>query len=245
MRWKDFLYFHRGAKLGVLLLLILIVLTFIMQILFARQRSSLIVLQENDSLIQAFERFRLEGQSYAPETAKHAARVMDKPMLQSSRSFANASNKDTAKRSNGNGFNYPVVTKLRVGEVISLNETDTGRWKMIPGIGSSYARRIVKYQELLGGFVHKDQLLEVYGLDSDLYTRISPYIEPDSVCRHLQVNSAEFRELLRHPYLSYEQVQAIVNLRQKKGRIHSIRELSMLELFTANDIERLQPYLLF
>jgi hypothetical protein len=40
-------------------------------------------------------------------------------------------------------------------------------------------------------------------------------------------------------------VKAIVGLRDRKGKIASINELSMLDEFTTADIERLAPYLEF
>lgn len=141
--------------------------------------------------------------------------------------------------------NYPQIDKLKEGETIALNETDTTQWKMIPGIGSSYASRIVKYKNLLGGYVFKEQLMEVYGIDNEMYSRIEKYIVEDSNYIKLKVNEMEFRDLLRHPYLDYEQVQSIVNLRGRKGGITSIDELSMLNEFTQQDIERLKPYLQF
>lgn len=246
MRWKDFFYFHRGQRLGVLLLLILIVLTLILQILLSNRRSSQIVLQENDSLIRAFEAFRRSGEQLQPDTtirpdSESAGKTP--PTYRSGSEVGDPSSAD--ERSMRSYPAYPVTVKLQPGETISLNESDTSRWKMIPGIGSSYASRIVKYRELLGGFVRKDQLLEVYGLDAELYGRISPYIAPDSLWSRLAVNSADFRELLRHPYLNYEQVQAIFNLRRKKGNIRSIRELAMLDVFTEEDLNRLEPYLEF
>ncbi len=67
----------------------------------------------------------------------------------------------------------------------------------------------------------------------------------DSNWRKIKVNELEFRELLRHPYLNYKQVQAIVSLRRRKGDIVSIGELSMLDEFTSTDIDRLEPYLEF
>ena len=246
MRWKDFFYFHRGQRLGVLLLLILIVLALILQILLSNRRSSQIVLQENDSLIRAFEAFRRGGEQLQPDTTIRPDRESAGKTLPTYRSGSEVGDPSSADERNMRSYPaYPVTVKLRPGETISLNESDTSRWKMIPGIGSSYASRIVKYRELLGGFVRKDQLLEVYGLDAELYGRISPYIAPDSLWSRLAVNSADFRELLRHPYLNYEQVQAIFNLRRKKGNIRSIRELAMLDVFTEEDLNRLEPYLEF
>ncbi len=151
-----------------------------------------------------------------------------------------------SKRENRNRYpRYPRVEKLSEGETISLNSTDTTEWKKVPGIGTVYASRIVKYRERLGGFVRKEQLLEVYGVNNELYVRIAPYIESGGNVQQVRVNQLEFKELLRHPYLSYKQVQAIVNLRNRKGRVDSIRELGMLDEFTSDDIYRLEPYLEF
>ena len=55
----------------------------------------------------------------------------------------------------------------------------------------------------------------------------------------------EFKELLRHPYMNYKQVQAVMSIRRRKGDITSIRELSILDEFTPEDIFRLEPYLDF
>ena len=245
MRWKDFLYFQRGSRLGVILLLILIVLTLILQLLISSRRSSRFVLQQNDSLIQAFEQFRSSGEYHQEERI-----IASGGETEGLKSVSAGYGSKTADASEEKGRDRSVssnryVVKLRAGETIKLNEADTSRWKMIPGIGTSYASRIVKYRELLGGYVSKDQLLEVYGMNDELFARISPYIAQDSVWRPLPVNLAEFSELLRHPYLNYEQVQAIFNLRRKKGEIQSIRELAMLDQFTQEDIKRLEPYLEF
>jgi hypothetical protein len=40
-------------------------------------------------------------------------------------------------------------------------------------------------------------------------------------------------------------VQAIISLRRRKGNIVSIGELAMLDEFTSDDIDRLEPYLEF
>ena len=135
--------------------------------------------------------------------------------------------------------------KLSPGETIFLNKSDSTDWKKIPGIGDAYSSRIVKYRNMLGGFVRKEQLTEVYGIDNDLFLRIAPFIEEDINCTKLTINTLDFKELLRHPYLNYKQVQAIVNLRRKKGDIISINELSMLNEFTSDDIFRLEHYLEF
>ena len=266
MHWKDFLYFQRGSKTAVILLLILIVLTLILNTVLGFRRSSNIVLQQNDSLVREFEEFREASKTKkTPGTAvsdEKRASSAERGNVAERSSYETGSGTSPGRREKGitrqySSTNdhissspaaypaYPASEKLAKGETISLNTSDTTEWKKIPGIGSAYASRIVGYRDLLGGFVHAEQLLEVYGIDQELFSRIAVYIEPDNNFGRLQVNRADFRELLRHPYLNYKQVQAIISIRRKKGDLSSIRELSFLDEFTSEDIIRLEPYLEF
>ena len=58
MRWKDFLYYQKSEKLAVILLLLLIVCTLILNGVLSRRNNREIVLTQNDSLVQAFEKFQ-------------------------------------------------------------------------------------------------------------------------------------------------------------------------------------------
>ncbi len=249
MHWKDFLYFQKNSKTAVLLLLVLIVLTFILNVLLGNRRSSDIALRENDSLLREFEEFKKTlTVNEAPITATEVRKTTRAGWGNThggKGEGGSASNEETDSPQYSAASAYPAREKLSEGETIPLNETDTAQWKKIPGIGSAYASRIVKYHDLLGGYVRPEQLLEVYGMDEELFGRMVVYIEPDGNFRRLKINRSEFKELLRHPYLNYKQVQAVMKLRQKKGDITSIRELSLLDDFTAEDIARLEPYLEF
>lgn len=48
-------------------------------------------------------------------------------------------------------YSYP--RKLKEGQYININSADTTELQKIPGIGSYYARSIIRYRERLGGFV--------------------------------------------------------------------------------------------
>gem|GEM_PF-311039 len=103
---------------------------------------------------------------------------------------------------------------------INLNLCDSAELDRLPGIGPVLSARIIKYRNLLGGYADKSQLLEVYGLRDSVFNIISSRVEADTLrLTRIQVNSAGFSDLLRHPYLEIEHVKSIVQYREKHGSI--------------------------
>lgn len=137
---------------------------------------------------------------------------------------------------------FPRQEKLQLGQTIDVNTADTAQLKMIPGIASKRAARIVAYRRELGGFVSAEQAMEATELpDSVLkYMTVSP--QP---IRKINVNKLSVQRLMNHPYLSFYQAKAIFEYRRDKGELHSIEELSRLESFRHADIDRLRPYVEF
>lgn len=255
MYWKDFFYYRRGSALAVVILLTFILLTLILNAILSLRNTSEIVIEQNDSIVLEFIAFKdslktkkIVETNEIVEIGNTRRTIESNQLLESQQSLETSQSLQSSQSLQPNGNSYyqnHISEKLSPGQVISLNEGDTSVWKKIPGIGSSYSSRIIKYKDLLGGYVNKEQLLEVYGIDNDLYVKISPFIQEDSNYTKVKINELEFKELLKHPYLNYKQVQVIVNLRQKKGDIISVNELSMLDEFTSEDIMRLEPYLHF
>ena len=135
---------------------------------------------------------------------------------------------------------FPI--KLQQGCVISLNEADTSQLKKIPGIGSYYARQIVRYREQLGGFVSLSQLQEIEGMPEG----VEQWLSLDTTAiRRIDVNHASKNQLVRHPYLRVYRASAIWNQRHNNGPLRSIDDLRSLPDFTDSDIQRLAPYLEF
>jgi len=73
------------------------------------------------------------------------------------------------------------------------------------------SKRIIKFRDKLGGFYSIAQLDEVYGLKRPELTQIKKflYVEDTFVPLKLQINEASFKEILSHPYLSYDEVKLI------------------------------------
>ena len=137
----------------------------------------------------------------------------------------------------GTTLNYPV--KLREGETIDLNLSDTSALKAIPGIGSYYARRIIDYGQRLGGYVSVEQLDEIEGLPAEAKT-FAIVAQPHP--RQLAINRLTLNELRRHPYINFYQAKAIIEYRRLHGPLASLSELRLLSEFTPEAIARLEPY---
>ena len=141
---------------------------------------------------------------------------------------------------------YPKVEKWPLGTVVELNSADTTALKKVPGIGSVFAKRIIKYRELLGGFYSVEQLGEVYGIDEERYKSMKSWFSADlSAISQLPVNQLSAKELASHPYVSYKQARVIERQVRKKGKLQGWENLALLEEFTEYDRERLRHYFSF
>lgn len=138
---------------------------------------------------------------------------------------------------------YEKQEKLTEGKTLLLSTADTSELKQVPGIGSYYAHKIVAYRERLGGFVSTSQLADIEGLPAGVSRWFQ--LGPTDDVKRLRINHATFKELVRHPYLSYEQTKVIVNHVRQYGPIHSWRDLRLYKEFTERDFERLTPYIRF
>lgn len=127
--------------------------------------------------------------------------------------------------------------------LVGLNSADTARLKILPGIGDVFAGRIVKYRELLGGYVDKKQLLEVFGMQQTRYEKIQDLVFVDRANRKMAINFADQKQLQAHPYLSYEQARSIVRFRNKNGSFTSLDQLLGEGILDENTFEKIVPYL--
>lgn len=130
--------------------------------------------------------------------------------------------------------------------ILNLRTADTVELKMIHGIGSYRARQIVRYREQLGGFVSVEQVLEAKGMENVDADSLLAHFWIDSVkIEPMNVNSVGVQRLSRHPYLRFEQAQAIYEFRRKKIRLDSIQQLQQIECISAETLEKIAPYLNF
>ena len=127
--------------------------------------------------------------------------------------------------------------------VLDLNTVDTLTLRKIPGIGVGYSRTIVSYRQRLGGFVSVAQLKDIEGLPDRIEEWFT--IDENAEVNRISINKSDFKTLVRHPYLSYEQVKVITTHIRKYGQLRSWKDLQLYSEFTPQDFERLTPYFVF
>jgi len=275
MSWRDFLYFSKGERSGLIVLLCLMTIAGILLILNNKQTSVI------DTEIKNTSTGNVREQSYEPSTQQPSqvnnlnenekskstniskqSSSSDKPKNRKTESESIVPSSTDLKSSSENkkesvservqrltSFSQPSysrVEKFKEGTVVELNTADTTILKKVPGIGSAFAKRIVGYRTLLGGYYSVTQLSEVYGIDEEKYNALVPWFRADpSYISQLEVNSLPQDSLRRHPYINYNQAKIISQIRKQKGKISGWENLQLLNEFADEDKVRLQHYLSF
>ena len=135
------------------------------------------------------------------------------------------------------------TTELKI-IYINMNTADTNQWKSLKGIGSKRANRIVKYRRLLGGFVSKNQLSEIYGLNDSLVEEIKPKLMLDSLkLNKININDASKKELATHPYISWNLANAILNYKVQHGEYDSLPKIKQIHLVNDDLYRKIVPYI--
>ncbi|WP_410222349.1 ComEA family DNA-binding protein [Pedobacter sp.] len=143
-----------------------------------------------------------------------------------------------------NNFKSSFIKKEPV--MVEINNADTTELTLIRGIGPAFARRIVKYRERLGGFYKKEQLMEVFGIDSTKYNQIKDEITVNKEnLKKLNINTVQYEELKNHPYLTGKQANAIIQYRKQHGNYKSSEDLNKVLILSPEIVQRISLYLEF
>ena len=130
-----------------------------------------------------------------------------------------------------------------------LNKADTTQLMQIRGIGAGRARWIVRRRDELGGFVHENQLADVFVLKDapDLqdslhkYTFVAPGFQPVQI----NVNTATFEEMAMQPYIGKRLGRVIVAFRKQHPPFQQAEDLRQIRILSEEDLAKMRPYIRF
>ena len=138
----------------------------------------------------------------------------------------------------------PVISEEENLQILELNTVDSAGLLSLPGIGPSFASRILRYRELLGGYADVSQLLEIKGMDSARYQAIQDrLIANPNLIRKMEMNSVTFKEMVRHPYFEYYLVKAIFNYKDRIRTFDSVEQVKQIDNIYPELFDKIKPYL--
>tara|TARA_R110002020_G_scaffold445961_1_gene658061 strand:+ start:145417 stop:146277 length:861 start_codon:yes stop_codon:yes gene_type:complete len=126
-----------------------------------------------------------------------------------------------------------------------LNTATAEQLREISGIGEVLSVRIVKFRDRLGGFLVPEQLMDVYGLDTEVAQRALEQFKLLTIpeVTKISINEASATEISQLVYISNRVARAIVQYRELNGGISNFTELADIEGFPTDKIDRIGLYL--
>jgi DNA uptake protein ComE-like DNA-binding protein len=154
-------------------------------------------------------------------------------------------------------FNYAVYpekqnSKIKqntafFSEISDFNKATQEDFKRIKGIGDGIAERIIQRRNSFGGFLHMDQIDDIWGLSPELIKSIKSYfaiLEPPVVTK-LKINVLSSKDLAKFPYFNFELAKNIVTYRTMNQGIKSVDDLTKIKGFPIEKLEIITLYLEF
>jgi len=146
---------------------------------------------------------------------------------------------DIKKTHNKDWSNVPKISIL-----LGINSADSIQLLKVRGIGPFYAGEIVNYRNRLGGYHDIQQLMGLYRMDTAKYNKMAKQLILDTIqLIKININTAEFKAILRHPYIDYETTIYIINKRRKLGKYAAIYQLKDSVKMPDDLFHKLEPYL--
>ncbi len=125
-----------------------------------------------------------------------------------------------------------------------INRADSAQWVHNLQLPPWLAKRIVKYRHLLGGFYSPCQLQEVYGVKKTTYNRIRHYVFADTTqIKRINLNTASFKQLLHHPYMTYEMTKKLVRAREETHGFQNLEQVKRMTGFPDTTFNKIRHYL--
>lgn len=260
--WKDFFFFSRAQRAGVIVLLILLIFTVVLRFalpLFLHADFEV----DDPELAKEFADFKaklkLEDSIQASEYDQksklrdslrlvHYDSVLAESYHSKKAKFDSVKEYWSAKRKHFSDSIHSLKKNKIPPKIvlIDINSADTAELFQIAAVRKFILKSLWIYRDRLGGFHDPSQFAEIYNIYPEELERLQTCLKIDPASlRKIEINKATVSQLKSHPYLNFYQAKAVYELRRNKGQLKNIEDLKKLSDFNASDLKKIEPYLKF
>lgn len=103
--------------------------------------------------------------------------------------------------------------------LLDINKADSAQFDALPGIGGYFAAKMVSFREMLGGYSHPEQLLDIYNFGEERYEKLRDLIECSPPADSFKLWTLSPDELRKHPYIKdWNTAKSIVFFRENNSK---------------------------
>jgi len=241
--WKDFFYFSKGQRIGIIVLLSLI----------------LLALVANYSMVYFFPpEVEKDNTAFLKETEQFKKSLVSRDSLRNAEWKA-----QYEERQREYEEKYKAFPKFKKAEPYTLfsfdpNAVDSAVFVRL-GLKPFIASNILKYRKAGGWFKTKEEFGKVYGILPEKFKELEPYIsihdkkltKADSLILKrkeqkkdiiVELNSADTTTLMQLRGIGHGFAKGIVRFRQQTGGFVSVDQLSEVFGMQPENLEKIKPF---
>ncbi|HPQ09410.1 MAG TPA: helix-hairpin-helix domain-containing protein [Bacteroidia bacterium] len=172
-----------------------------------------------EKIVQNIIKYRNAGGKFYSKESLKKIYSMNDSIYQRIEPYILIDNNNTSKNNTQNFSTKTNYKPTKSKPYAELNSADSLELENLSGIGKTLSVRIIKYRNRLGGFYSVYQLKEVYGLNDSLFNFVlrNNELKADTTLIHkINIKTADFKTMIRHPYFTKEMVIKILQLQKNK-----------------------------
>ncbi|MDR1678203.1 MAG: helix-hairpin-helix domain-containing protein [Prevotellaceae bacterium] len=230
MPWKDYFYFSRSQRRGLIVLLALVVILFVADgyIYYKKTRHDFV---RNPVFVDSVSRFQALLQEDSPRWQQ--------------RNYPERKKDFYPKYSNGEEKETPKLFAF------DPNTLDSAGFVQL-GLKPFVARNIMKFRKAGGKFRRNVDFAKLYGLQPEQFEQLKPYLhienqeeETPQITQSLiiELNAADTLALLQVRGMYASLAKRIVGYRKRLGGYHNINQLLEIKGIKPEKIQQLSPFL--
>ena len=206
-------------------------------------KDSLELLGLNDLVIKNIIKFQEKGWRFHTVEKFGKTYGLDSAVFEKLKPYIKIKAAPIAQKSIPKSYNYEDASIITAPIIVDINQSNAEDWERLPGIGPSYAKRIVDFRDKLGGFRNTAHVATTYNLPDSTFQKIKSQLRSSPILRKLKINQLSQAQLMEHPYISRRTAIALSGYVKFNGAITSAQDLVDLKIMTSAELSQIKPYL--